>query len=306
VDMGVPSADIAKLHKAAILHDIGKIATPDSVLLKPGKLNSIDYELIKLHATAGYEMLSRIDMYKELAEIIRHHHERHDGKGYPAGLQGEEIPFLSRILTVADAFDAMTTNRIYKPRKQVAEALSELSSLSGTQFHPAVVASALKALSGVQSPSINQTPHSDIERKRFSYFFNDRLTGLFNEDYLKVFLQDNQNLHDYTCLHILHLTNILAYNQQQGWEQGNGLFQNFAVEIQSHFPESLLFRAYGTDFAILARSHFDLDTEAFASFTSLAGSAISVEVQHLDLLKDMSYLINKLDRLSITSAPVSS
>ncbi len=306
VELGVPSADIVKLYKAAILHDIGKIATPDSVLLKPGKLNALDYELIKLHATAGYEMLSGIDMYKDLAEIIRHHHERHDGAGYPSGLHGEDIPFLSRILTVADAFDAITTNRIYKPRKQIAEALTELTALSGAQFHPTVVASAVAALRGVQSPNVNQAPHTEIEKKRFSYFFNDRLTGLFNEDYLKIFLQDPRNLHDYTCLHILHLTNVLAYNKREGWEQGNTLFQNFAAELQGHFPESLIFRAYGNDFAILAHTHFDLDTDIFTSFTSLADSAISVDVQHIDLLKNKSYLVEKLEKMSISSAPETS
>ena len=86
-EMGVVGHDIFKLYRAAIFHDIGKIATPDAVLLKPGNLSALDYELIKLHATAGYEMLSKIDSYKELAEIILHHHERHDGQGYPSGLQ---------------------------------------------------------------------------------------------------------------------------------------------------------------------------------------------------------------------------
>jgi len=91
--MQIPDEDRTKLYQAAILHDIGKIATPDSVLLKPGKLDALDYDLIKLHATVGYEILSSIDMYKELAEIIRYHHERHDGKGYPADSRGRRSPF---------------------------------------------------------------------------------------------------------------------------------------------------------------------------------------------------------------------
>jgi putative nucleotidyltransferase with HDIG domain len=193
--MGLADSETAKLYKAAILHDIGKIATPDSVLLKPGKLNSLDYDLIKLHATAGYEMLSNIEMYTELAKIILYHHERHDGRGYPAGLAGNDIPALSRILILADAFDAMTTNRIYKPRKKINDALAELESLSGSQFHPEVVAAAIKALKGTVSPVADtQTPITDIEKKRFSYFFNDKITGLLNEEYLKIFLQHIQNL----------------------------------------------------------------------------------------------------------------
>ena len=301
--MGVTSQEITKLYKAAILHDIGKIATPDSVLLKPGKLDSLDYDLIKLHATAGYEMLSNIEMYKELAEIILHHHERHDGQGYPGGLQGDEIPFLSRILTVADAFDAMTTNRIYKPRKQIQEALTEIESLSGTQFHPDIVATAIKALSETTSPvAVTQTPTTYIEKKRFAYFFNDKLTGLFNEDYLRIFLQNNLNLQEYTCLHILHLQDVLEYNKREGWERGNHLIQNFAVELQGHYPEALLFRAYGNDFAMLTRTHFDMAGDTFDFFPSMAGSGITVEPQHIDLRKDTIYTLDKLDKITV-SAP---
>jgi putative nucleotidyltransferase with HDIG domain len=300
-EMGIDEQEIGKLYKAAILHDIGKIATPDSVLLKPGKLSSLDYVLIKLHATAGYEMLSNIDIYKDLSEIILHHHERYDGQGYPDGLHGDEIPFLSRILTVADAFDAMTTNRIYKPRKQIKEALAELASLSGIQFHPDVVVAALEALKGTTAPvSITQTPTTDIEKKRFSYFFNDKLTGLFNEDYLKIFLQNNQNLHEYTCLHLLHLTNVLEYNKREGWERGNRIFQDFAIELQTHYPKALLFRAYGNDFAILTREHFDLEGDAYSAFTSIADSEITVDPQHIDLLKDQAYILDKLEKMVIS------
>jgi two-component system, LuxR family, sensor histidine kinase TtrS len=300
--MGVSSRDIDKLYRASILHDIGKIATPDSVLLKPGKLNNLDYDLIKLHAKAGYEMLSNIEMYKDLAEIIRYHHERHDGTGYPTGLKGEEIPLLTRIMTVADAFDAMTTNRIYKPRKQVAEALAELASLSGSQFNPEIVAVAIKALAETPPPlSVTQEPSTDIEIKRFSYFFNDRLTGLYNEDYLRIFLQNNQNLQEYSCLHTLHLVDVLKYNKQRGWEQGNRIFLNFAVELQARYPEALLFRAYGNDFAILTRKHIEVDATTFNSFTSIAGSEITVDVQHIDFEEHKIYTLDKLEKMVISS-----
>ena len=300
--LGIPDKETAKLYKAAILHDIGKIATPDSVLLKPGKLNRLDYDLIKLHASAGHKMLSNIEMYSELADIILHHHERYDGQGYPDGLRGREIPTLSCILAVADAFDAMTTNRIYKPRKKIQEALAELEALSGSQFHPEVVAAAIKALKDTKSPvASTQTPTTDIEIKRFSYFFNDKLTGLFNEDYLRIFLQNNRNLQEYPCLHILHLTNVVEYNKRQGWEQGNRLFQDFAGELQARYPEALLFRAYSNDFAILARKHFDMEADASAAFPSLADSGITVEPQHFDLLKDQTYCLDKLEKLVISS-----
>ncbi len=301
-ELGVDREERAKLGRAAILHDIGKIATPDSVLLKPGKLSSLDYDLIKLHVTAGCEMLSNIEMYKDLAEIICHHHERHDGKGYPAGLKGDEIPFLSRILTVADAFDAMTTNRIYKPSKQIPEALAEIESFSGSQFNPEVAAAAIKALAETTTPvAVTQAPTSEIEKKRFSYFFNDPLTGLYNQDYLRIFLQSNQNLQEYNCLHILHLQNVLEYNTRQGWEQGDRLIQDFAVELQTLYPDTLLFRAYGNDFALLTRKHFEMPGDTFDSFASIAGSEVTVEPQHIDLRKDTTYTLDKLEKMVISS-----
>jgi putative nucleotidyltransferase with HDIG domain len=302
--MGIPYEETAKLYKAASLHDIGKIATPDSVLLKPGKLNSLEYDLIKLHASAGYEIVSSIEMYKDLAEIILHHHERHDGQGYPSGLRGDDIPYLSRILTVADAFDAMTTNRIYKPRKQITEALAELESLSGSQFHPEVVTAAIKALGETTRPvAVTQAPTTDIEKKRFAYFFNDQLTGLFNEEYLRIFLLNNQDTHEYPCLHILHLQNVLEFNKRQGWERGDRLIQDFAIELQTNYPDAMLFRAYGNDFALLAKEHFDMAENTLDSFASISGSEITIEPQHIDLRKDTAYTLDKLEKMVISSPP---
>jgi putative nucleotidyltransferase with HDIG domain len=298
-EMGLEFDQIKKLYKAAILHDIGKIATPDSVLLKPGRLTSLDYDLIKLHAFAGYEMLSQIEMYHELAVIIHHHHERHDGNGYPNGLQGEEIPLLSRIMVVGDAFDAMTTNRIYKARKEIPEALAELKAFSGSQFHPEVVKAAIKVLAGVRiSTNINQLPISNLEKKRFSYFFNDKLTGLYNEDYLKIIL-NNLDLNHYTCLHMLHLLDMPEYNKQHGWAKGNLLFKKCAAELQASFPDALVFRAYGNDFAIMTKEHLALDSSAFNAFECLSATGIKVEVHHLDLSAGMTYTIDKLEKMEI-------
>lgn len=299
--MGLPPEEINRLYKAAVLHDIGKIATPDSVLLKPGKLGVLDHDLIKLHAVAGHEMLSNIEMYKDLAEIILHHHERYDGTGYPGRVQGENIPLLSRIMSVADAFDAMTTTRIYKARKDIAQALAELRTLAGSQFDPAVVAVAVKVLAQVQvPPSITQAPRTELEKKRFSYFFNDKLTGLYNEDYLRIILQNNQDRYEYKCLHILHLRNMPEYNRERGWEQGNLVFLEFAAELAAHFPEALLFRAYGNDFAVVSRKHRRIEAAEMNAFPSLTGTGIQVAVHHVDLEKEMRYTIDKMEKMELT------
>lgn len=300
-EMGFGEEDTGVLQKAAILHDIGKIATPDTVLLKPGKLSSLDYDLIKLHALAGYEILSGIRMYKDLAEIIRHHHERYDGMGYPDHLCGEEIPLLSRILTVADAFDAMTTNRIYKPRKAIAEALHDLQELSGSQFDPGVVVAALKVLRDVEVPeAISQLPKTQMEQRRFSYFFNDKLTSLYNEDYLQIILQNNKDIHEYHCLHSFHIKNLQQYNQHHGWESGNVLMQKIALELKELFPETLLFRAYGQYFVMISKEHFEIDAEQL-SFSCLKGTGVVFESDHLDLQKDTAYFINNIKKFRIHS-----
>ncbi len=300
-EMGLSNDEIAILQKAATLHDIGKIATPDSVLLKPGKLSVLDYDLIKLHASAGYEMLSNITMYRKLAGIIRHHHERYDGMGYPDRLKGKDIPPLSRIIVVADSFDAMTTNRIYKPRKGIPEALQELKELSGSQFDPEVVRVADKALKDVLVPeAITQLPQNQMEQRRFSYFFSDKITGLYNEDYLQIILRNNRELHEYHCLHSLHIKNLQHYNKLQGWEQGNILMQKFAIELQERHPDTLLFRAYAQYFVIIAKEHFDMDEEALL-FDSLKGSGVNIEMDHLDLEKNTAYYIHKMEKIEIHS-----
>ncbi|HIJ90982.1 MAG: HD domain-containing protein [Desulfobulbaceae bacterium] len=304
-EMGIEQKQAAKLYKAATLHDIGKVATPDSVLLKPGKLTSLDYDLIKIHALAGYEMLSKIEMYQELAVIIQHHHERHDGEGYPDGLRGNEIPLLSRIMAVGDAFDAMTTNRIYKARKEIPEALTELQALSGSQFHPEVVKAAVKVLADIKiSPSISQLPVTNLEKKRFSYFFNDMLTGLYNEDYLKIIL-NNLDMNQYRCLHMLHLKKVPEYNKRHGWDNGNLLLKEFAVELQAGFPDALVFRAYGNDFATISKEHLAVDSQVVNGFACITDTEIEVEVHHIDLSAGTVYTIDKLEKLEILSHAVS-
>ncbi len=299
--MGLGLEEKKKLYKAAILHDIGKVATPDSVLLKPGKLTELDYDLIKVHAFAGYEMLSQIEMYEELAVIIQHHHERYDGTGYPDGLKGEAIPLLSRIMAVGDAFDAMTTNRIYKPKKEPDAALAELRGCSGSQFDPAVVEAAVMVLADIEiSPAISQLPVTKLEKKRFAYFFNDKLTGLYNEDYLKIIL-NNRDVNQYQCMHMLHLRKVPEYNRREGWEKGDLFLKEFAAELQRALPDALLFRAYGNDFVAVAKTHLVIDGVRLNDFASLRGTGITVEAHHQDLAAGTLYTVDKQDRLHIQS-----
>jgi putative nucleotidyltransferase with HDIG domain len=124
-----------------ILHDLGKIAIPDSILLKPGKLTPEEYEIIKTHPTEGAQILAEHPEQKHVSEIVMHHHERWDGAGYPDGLKGEAIPIGSRIVNACDAFDTITQARVFRPTvKTPAEAIHELRTLAGTWYDPAVIA----------------------------------------------------------------------------------------------------------------------------------------------------------------------
>jgi ribonuclease P protein subunit RPR2 len=123
-----------------LLHDVGKVAISDGILFKPEPLLSEERILMRRHAVIGYEIVCDIPFLGEASLIVRHHHERWDGGGYPDGLAGEEIPLSARIFAVVDALDAMTSERPYSPRISFAEARAEIGAKSGTQFDPAVVA----------------------------------------------------------------------------------------------------------------------------------------------------------------------
>src|SRR4051794_10361753 len=135
---GMDREQAEMLLQASALHDIGKIGIPDRVLLKPGKLDADEWELMKTHTTIGAQLLtgSSSDVVQMGERIALTHHERWDGKGYPHGLAGEDIPFESRICTIADVFDALVSERPYKKAWPVSEALAEIARMSGTAFEP--------------------------------------------------------------------------------------------------------------------------------------------------------------------------
>lgn len=135
----LPSMQLHRLALLASLHDIGKISLPEQLLVKEGELTGQEWQLIKEHAEIGYRMASSTEEFADVAEEILHHHERWDGRGYPGGLAGEEIPLLSRIIAVVDAYDAMRSCRPYSISRSSAEALAELRRCAGSQFDPEIV-----------------------------------------------------------------------------------------------------------------------------------------------------------------------
>ncbi len=134
--VGCSQEDLDRLNIAGNLHDIGKIGIPDKILLKPGRLTETEYEFIKKHPVIGSNIIGHLGMWGDEQEIIRHHHERWDGRGYPDGLKGEEIPFLSRVLSVADVYDALTSDRSYRKKMSEEQAIKIIRENAGSQFDP--------------------------------------------------------------------------------------------------------------------------------------------------------------------------
>ncbi|NOQ31202.1 MAG: response regulator [Helicobacteraceae bacterium] len=256
-EMNFSNNDVELLQNAAWLHDIGKISTPDSVLLKPGNLDKREYSLIQEHLNSGFTMLNSIDQYKEIASVMREHHEKYDGSGYPRGLIGDEIKPLSKIMIVADAFDAMTTNRVYKPKKSIEVALKELESLSAIHFHPNVVHAAKKVLKNINiDEEISQLPTTEIEEQRFAYFYKDRLTNLFIIDYMELILRYYVKTKDiYT--YDIKLHHFSAYNKKFGWKSGDCYLINFSEFLNNIDKKSVVFRVEGDDFMILSESKIE-------------------------------------------------
>jgi len=137
--MDLDSEQLRVIARGAFLHDIGKIATPDNILLKPGRLTVDEMAIMKQHCERGYEMVRKIPFLREAAEIVYAHQEQYDGNGYPRGLRGEEIPLGARIFAIADTLDAMTSDRPYRRGTSFAAAKEEIVRCAGSQFDPQIV-----------------------------------------------------------------------------------------------------------------------------------------------------------------------
>jgi len=158
--IGLRGRELETVHIAAHLHDIGKIGVPDGILRKPHKLLPHEWAQVKQHPEIGYQILSKSRRLRDVARIIRHHHERWDGKGYPAGLKGEGIPLGARLIAVCDAIDAMTSDRPYRAALSPQDCLAEVSIGKGMQFDPVVADAA-----------------ADLWRQWDERFFSNRMIG---------------------------------------------------------------------------------------------------------------------------------
>ena len=145
-EMGYDGEELDRIYYIALLHDCGKIGVPDSILGKPGKLTDEEFEIIKSHTVRGGEILSSFKSLRNAGEGALYHHERYDGRGYPSGKAGEDIPLIARMICVADSFDAMNSNRVYRKKLTKENIISEIENNKGRQFDPKIADVMLRLL----------------------------------------------------------------------------------------------------------------------------------------------------------------
>ena len=300
-EMGYSEEDCTLIHQAGILHDVGKVGTPDAVLLNPKALNDLEYKLIQGHVSVSYKLLSSIPMFTSLAEIVYSHHERYDGRGYPRGLKADEITPLARIMIVADSFDAMTTNRIYKSRKTVDQAIEEIIRLSEEQFDPKVVKSAVKALTNVKiDENVNQLPQTKLEEERFAYFYKDTITEAYNQNYLEVVLMKNSHERFFNFMYIISIKNFSAYNKDNSWDNGNIVLESLASLLLESVEHAYIFRVFGDDFVILSERIQDMDKLKIIFEKLFQQHGLKYEIDTVDLEKKNIEKVSQIESIQAT------
>lgn len=234
--LGLDKKECEKIYIAGLLHDIGKIGIPDSVLLKPGKLENDEYDLIKLHSDISGKIVERLPNFSYLQKVVRHHHEDYNGQGYPDGLKGEEIPFHSRILSLVDVFDALTTGRIYRAPMSFEHALSIMKNMQQNgKFDPELFESFMnfiKKFGIYKDDTVQSLEFKELETKRNTFFYTDNLTNLLNREALVSLLKKS---HDYgydVSLIICNIKKFKLYNRQYGLTKGDALLKNIAQQLQ--------------------------------------------------------------------------
>jgi putative two-component system response regulator len=160
-ELQLSPAEMQVLYRGALLHDIGKIVVPDAILLKPGRLTADEFEVVKRHTTVGEMLCADFRALRLVRPIVRHHHERLDGSGYPDGLKGDAIPLLAQIIGIVDVFDALTTSRSYKPALSFPAAAEVLCEEATRGLHERALVDVLMTLykGGAVEPAPRQTPH---------------------------------------------------------------------------------------------------------------------------------------------------
>ena len=260
--------EVQNIHYVALLHDIGKIGVPDAILNKPGRLSNEEFEVIKKHPVIGNDILKDIHIIRSVAEGALYHHERYDGRGYPFGLSGEEIPHYARIIGIADAYDAMTSNRIYRHKLAREKVIKEFEKGRGTQFDPQLTDLFLEMLRGgfdvtkerraiswddtlaneSNALSVGLTEYAaDVQHKTFI----DSLTGLYTRNYAEARIGKLFSEAHLGSLMMIDMDNFKHINDTYGHIIGDNTLRMFADTLKANTrPEDVVCRLGGDEFVV--------------------------------------------------------
>ena len=263
-ELGWKEEDVQNLKYIALLHDIGKVGIPDNVLNKPGKLTESEFNIIKSHTTIGGDILKDIESIADVGAGAKYHHERYDGKGYPAGLKGTAIPMVARIICIADSYDAMSSKRIYRDNLPCEAIRKELVNGRGTQFDAELLdifvelldtgklaidferADKEKTITGEGSALINQIMHS-IEEEVKKAESRDYLTGLLGrkegEKKIAKAMREQKG-----CLAFVDLDNLKRTNDTMGHLAGDYALKTVGEVLAMHDEDTIVARLGGDEF----------------------------------------------------------
>ena len=264
-ELGWSEDKIGNLRYVALLHDIGKVGIPDSVLNKPGKLNEIEFSVIKSHTSIGGDILNDIKTIAGVSLGAKYHHERYDGKGYPTGVAGEDIPEIARIICIADAYDAMNSKRIYRDNLSKDEIYSQLENGKGTQFDPKFTDLFLKLLDEdklviededeLEKAELTLTEESsillnqivnNIEENQKSDIY-DILTGVLNRKTGESRIAEAVRTRP-GCLVFVDLDNLKKTNDSMGHLAGDYVLKNLGTILLKYGDKTIVSRVGGDEF----------------------------------------------------------
>lgn len=294
-EIGYNDDEIADVRFIGLLHDIGKIGIPDAVLNKPGRLTNEEYQVMKSHTTIGAEILKDIDMIKGLDIGAKYHHERADGKGYPDGLKGDEIPMIARIIAVADAYDAMSSNRVYRRHLAEDKVLSELKRGLGTQWDEECTRAMITLIEEKRLPKVNTAEDAEMVQQATTILSRvidfaedkggemvgdlDELTATFGRERGRAELQSAISGCGHGSLFIFDIDHFHRINETEGFVVGDH-YLKVMVELIRACADDLVISRFGADEFVVFNKNTDTEDEASAfanQFFTLLNDRISVD-----------------------------
>lgn len=242
ISLGLSEEEVEDVYFAGLVHDLGKIGIPDAVLLKPEHLTSAEYAMIQQHSTLSGVIIDRMDTWRHLIPLVRHHHERMDGKGYPDGLEGENIPLGARILAIADIYDALTSNRVYRDGMSVENAVELMKKMTIEGHIDPVLCETF--LANINFYTIAEESEGiylpNLEIARNTFFYKDPLTSLFNRNALLVFIKKGIAKGLRITLLKFDIKGFKEINGRFGLSHGDKLLIQIGTLLQDYSPSSEL------------------------------------------------------------------